>query len=188
MGNILRPLAGVSVIAALFGCSVESGEAERIEGRLSDLERRAAVLESQTSSLDTKLTAFIQLDGDRKAYLDPSGNGGYGAVQTDVGILLVSVSRVSPKADGTELVLEIGNPSSATYVGAEAQIDYNVRYETSANWKEGLRSTKSKIVRPLLPATWNTVTTSLPGIRPDQLGYLAVNVVPDEVRLNKPIE
>lgn len=179
---------GLPVIVTLVGCSLGNGDAQRNEGRLADLERRTAVLESQSKSLDTKLTTYIQLNGDHKAYLDPSGNGGYGAVQTNVGILLVSVSRVSPKADGTELVLEIGNPSSATYVGAEAQIDYNVRYVGSAEWRNGLRTTRTKILKPLLPASWNTITTSLPGIKPDELGYLAVNVDPDEVRLNKSLE
>lgn len=188
MWSISRPLGGVLLIAALVGCSAGTEEPKHTEERLSDLERRATMIESQSNNLDAKLTTHIQLDRDRRAYLDPSGNGGYGAVQTDVGILLVSVSRVWPKADGTELVLEIGNPSSATYVGAEAQIDYNVRYVGSAEWRNSVRTTRTKILKPLHPASWNTITISLPGIKPDLLGYLAVNVDPDEVRLNKPLD
>ncbi|WP_282296161.1 DUF3251 domain-containing protein [Stenotrophomonas sp. PS02289] len=173
---------------SLLGCSNAVSDAKVVEARLSEMEKRTSALEAQSRSFDTRLTTYIQLQGDRKAYLDPSGNAGYGAVQTDVGILLVSVSEVAPKADGTEIVLEIGNPTTATYVGAEAQINYNVRFDGTPEWQDKLRTTKTKIQAPLRPASWNTFKTSLPGIKPDQLGHLAVNIVPDEVRLNRSID
>ncbi|MCS4236658.1 DUF3251 domain-containing protein [Stenotrophomonas sp. BIGb0135] len=178
-----QALGGTLLILGLAGCLSGAGDSAEIEAKLSEAERRITELEGQSKSFETRLASQLQRERDGKAYLDPSGDGGYGVVHTELGILLVSMSSVSPKADGAEIVLKIGNLSAATFAGAEAEIGYNVRFDGSPDWADKTRTIKTKIANPIRAASWNKMSTSLPGLRPDQLGFLSVTVTPNEVRL-----
>ncbi len=174
------------VVAALcWGCSPggssteASNEVAALKGALDDVKQRVAVLEN-TAKLESMMNSATA-----SAYLDPMSDG-YSTARTDIGPLLISFQSSSAKADGTEVVIQVGNPSAASLAGAKFLVEYNRRQDGSPEWDSSLRRTQYTALSPLVSGAWNNVTIPLAGIKPDELGYLAVRVETNEVRLSSP--
>lgn len=142
------------------------------------LENRVALLEARSNDLANT------------AYLDPAGGKGYQYVQTNVAPVIVSFVDSSAIGDGTRVRLQIGNLSSANFSGVALDVQYNKRMPTAAGgideWSKSTLSVTATDPGDVSAGAWAYVDVSLPGIKPDQLGYLAVKVKLDRLSLRQP--
>jgi len=175
------------VIAASLGsasCAPQVDSAVAGSASVTKLKADMALVEARVAELEasTRLSKVME-QGVSRAYLDPLSDG-YSTARTGIGPLLLSFSSSSPKADGTEIVLQVGNPTAASLAGAVFMVDYNVRQDTTSEWGASVKSTEYRSLNVIRAGSWNKVTIPLPGIKPDELGYLAISVVTNEVRLS----
>lgn len=175
------------ITAALFiiataGCT-QGTDAKQSASQLASLNRALGEAEARITKLEAsqKVQEIIASSSSR-AYLDPMSDG-YGIVRTDIGPVLVSFLESASKADGTEISLQVGNPSSASLVGAKFYVDYNIRQDGSPGWQSTLKTTEYSAITPLHSGSWSKVKIPLAGIKPDQLGYLSIRIDTNEVRL-----
>jgi hypothetical protein len=174
--------------------------------RITELQDRIAKLEATVAGLTAwdigrmrqDLTtlqedvAFLKLSADESRYAELGiGQDGFQRVDSSTGSFFVSVQKVLPFADGSRLVLDVGNPSTATYDGVQADVRYGRRFDPANGdsyfqWHGSLKTANVKVSSKLLPGTWNRVTLTLGGIKPDVLGYVQLSLSTDRVVLRNP--
>lgn len=175
-------LAGFTASCVPQGADSESSaKITSLTNALDDAKQRISLLENAN-----KVNELIAASGNQ-AYLDPTSDG-YSTVRTDIGPLLVSFQDGTPKADGTEITLKIGNPSAASLVGVKFHVEYGPRQTASKDWLGSLKQTEYTTVNPVFSGAWSLVKIPLPGIKPDELGYLSVRAETNQVRLNPPYQ
>lgn len=179
--NYRHATAALFIIAAA-GCT-QGTDAKQSASQIASLNRALGEAEARIEKLESSQKLREILDGSSsRAYLDPMSDG-YGIVRTDIGPVLVSFLESAPKADGTEISLQVGNPSSASIVGAKFYVDYNIRQDGSPEWQSTLKTTEYTAINPLHSGSWSKVKIPLPSIKPDRLGYLSIRIDTNEVRL-----
>jgi hypothetical protein len=175
----------ILLLAGLAGCTQSnkdySSEIALIRSELSsvkhdlDLERRRGV---DSNGRIQKLEASSPQPADI-ALIDPAGPDTFQRINTNLTPILVAFYDSSPVGDGTKIKLQIGNISSATMDGIKLRVQYNVRAPQDSSkigeWNARARNQNVDLVDRLGPGTWTTVSASLPGIKPDELGFLAVS-------------
>ena len=173
--------ASLDAASAKTSAELATREASEAKKAIDDLELRVRVIELNNSD---------EFHG--WATLDPAGGKSYQVAETNIAPVLVSFTSASPIADGSEVRLQVGNLSTARFGGAELTLRYNKRMpqdeELRANWFKAQRETSAKIPESLVPGTWNAISVSLPGIKPDELGYLSIKVELDTVFMYQPRE
>ena len=186
--------AFVSVVAltACSGSGLPSAELGKMQSDIqlvktaNELQRADIVkLAERLSSLES--ARLMQSD---TAYLDPAGGSGYQYIQTNVTPVLLSFVESSPIGDGTKIRLQVGNLSNATLSGLGLTVRYNKRMPATGagveEWNRTLMSTDASDPKDIPAGSWANVDISLPGIKPDELGYLAVKVNLDVLSLRRP--
>lgn len=109
---------------------------------------------------------------DRVAYLTP-GESGYSVVQSDLGVITVSLKDIQPYANGSKITLRLGNTTSATINGAQATLDWGSA--DSAGLPAGAEKSREVTFAESLPAgAWTDCKIVLEGVPPVQLGYVRV--------------
>lgn len=199
-------------LAMLLGCMLHLVGCQEMEdyrngpARIAELQGRVAKLEATVSALtlwdvgrmrqelSTARTdiALLKLNADGSRYAELGvGEQGFQRVDSSTGSFFVSLRQVSAFADGSRLVLHVGNPSAATYDGLQAEVRYGRRLDEASDddyvaWRASLKDASVKLPVKLLPGTWNRVTLNLPGTKPDALGYLQLSLSTDSVILRSP--
>lgn len=175
--------AVIALSIAVAGCSQHPAD-EYLRSKVNGLELELAAANDRISAVETKLSDHNRMHGETaKVYLDPLSDG-YTTARTDIGPLLLSVVSSVAKADGTEVMLQIGNPTTGTLAGVMLDVDYNQRVGEGKDWAGSMKSTKYRALTPIRGGSWTSVTVPLPGIKPDQLGYMAIAVATNEIQLN----
>lgn len=176
--------AAAILAIAVSGCT-QGTDAAQSASQIASLNRALGEAEARIATLESSQKMRDMLDSSSsRAQLDPMSDG-YGIVRTDIGPVLVSFQESNPKADGTEISLQVGNPSSASLVGAKFYIDYNTRQDGTPQWHATVKSTEYTALNPLQSGSWSKVKIPLPSIKPDQLGYLSIRIDTNEVRLTR---
>lgn len=188
-------MRGLLLIALMTTALAACGAADRSrDGELL----RAELIEARTQ-IETNRVALENLGkelrqlrlasaGAEWAVLDPAAGPSYRLVSTGVAPLLVSFQDSSPVGDGTRIKMQLGNISSGAFEGAKVTVNYNTRapQDQSAwpSWRDAMRSTEVELTERLAAGSWNTVQVSLPGIKPEELGYLEVKIGLNSVYLS----
>ncbi len=120
--------------------------------------------------------AQLLSDIQRTAFLRP-GDTGYSIVDFDLGRLTVQMINVTPFASGTRVVLRFGNASAAGLQGISASVDYGPADEKGFPIAEQARTKEVKFIELFRPGSWTSVSITLDGIQPAQLGYVRVGKV-----------
>lgn len=187
----------LAVFAALIVCgcsnSADSSRISVLEARVNSLETRLTTSDEQIRFLndanDKQATQLVNLKFDTGVNwvdFDPADTDGYMNVRTKIGTLLLSIDRVEPIADGSKVILRVGNPTSATLLGLELQTRYGSRWDQKADynqWQSGLAAKEVSIADTLFPSSWNYVSFALPGVKPDQLGHISLAARTDRISL-----
>lgn len=159
---------------------------KELEATLAELEKRTSTLEIdsrlrrnlyQTGVFDPADSSFQRIDA-------PDGFGSFA----------VSIDDVRPFGDGVKVTLNLGNLSTASFLGVELDIRYGVREPASdtpdffaryGEWIAAQKSKKETLTKELTSGNWNPVTVALPDIASDSFGYLEVSLKTRQISLSK---
>lgn len=163
---ILMVLAATAV-----ACSEQSQKPQ-----VADLESKLQALTTTVESLQRKLDDLqleVDMEGWTKvAYMQP-GDGGYSAVNYDLGTLIVKIEDVKPYANGTKLALRLGNLSSARVNGLKATVEWGPVDERGTPRNEKQKKKQITVSQPLPPGGWAIANdVVLEGTPPGELGFV----------------
>lgn len=174
-------IVGVTFMAGCGGIANDPNARAEITTLRIEIESLKAQLETERQrGVDSngRIQALEQRSMGEWAYLDPAGGTGYATMHTSLAPLMVSFVGAQPIGDGTRIRIQVGNVTSATFSGVDLTVQYNRRVPQDSGdiekWNSTLRNAEIALTDSIYPGTWNTVAVSLPGIKPDELGYLAV--------------
>lgn len=190
------------LVAALIitGCTQPADQTAEIASLRTKLEAQAnriSTLEKTSANLARQqLANTIAVQEYKSVTLDPAADTGFGRLDTSVMALTISMKDVSPFADGSRLVLSVGNMSTATVNSSKFTVKYGVRapeYKEGDNsysdkysvWAAGLRERQEEVPNKLMPGTWNTVSINLPGVKPSDLGYIQISGEVSQISLRQ---
>lgn len=160
----MRILALFAVIAA-SGCreAPTANSKGSAQDRITALEKRVDVIE------------FDKLINDQHAaFLKPSETG-YSLIETDFGRITVTLANVQPYANGSQIVLEFGNPTSARFNTIKAKIEWGETDEKGVVKDDHARSIDWSPTEPLPGGSWHKYTLNLSDIPPTRLGWVRVS-------------
>jgi hypothetical protein len=141
------------------------------------------------------------------AYLSSSSKG-YQYVTTAAGRFLIKLDQIEPHLDGHKVSVQIGNPYLTTFTGFTLLVDFGVRpptypssdsgsqdptaqlnvlnYEVAfAAWKKTLMHSTISFTEVLTPGRWTKMQFFLSPSKPEDLGYIAVNLKLDKASLSE---
>lgn len=149
--------------------------------QLAELRKEIKELQEQNQSLwdaVSKNNAAIKEIKRSSAELDPTTPGTWMPLQSDAGLLLVSIDRVEPYRDGCLVELNIGNTSIATFKGFAINAAWTHKKTDTEKWPDWFKSEKQqqfKFTDDLVSGRWNKAQLILSGTRPEDFGFLSVS-------------
>jgi hypothetical protein len=187
-------------IALLCFAAALSGCGQNPLTKVSELERTVAEQNARIEDLAKKLKDaelklfFLELSKDsyKTATFDPAADEGFSRIDTSVGTLAVAIREVKPHADGVKVRLHVGNLTSATVSGGKFKAKWGPRMSkvesgewqtTYVQWQKKLHEQESNFTQELRPGTWNNLTLTLPGVPPEQFGYLELSLDTSQIKL-----
>lgn len=175
-----KGLLMVAAIAATALTACNQGLDAAAQADLAELRLEVDRLSAENKSLDERLTALrsdVAVQGanrriEREAWIPINGSG-YALLQTSHGPLAMSITDVKPYANGSRLILQIGNLSPAAF----SEVKFTVQYGPSAEDAEYLDMEKGKtmewsVSNSIPGARWSLHTLTLEGVKPDELDHL----------------
>ena len=159
---------------------------EKLQEQIEDLRKEITALKSSLGDLGGRVFKIeLSQNPNENVSFDLTSRN-FQRVDTSTSTFLVAIREASPYLDGYRVVLDIGNPSFATYTNFKVKIKWNRKYEgkyTAASyveWKEWNKATREKEVTfpdpPLKPGSWNRVEVLLPSTKDDELAYFVLSM------------
>lgn len=130
------------------------------------------MLKSRVDHIDNQRIEDILFDN-RTAYIRPTEKA-YAYLQTEISALAISAENVTALADGSELTLKIGNPSSATITELKFKAKWGPVDKNDAMIDAEAKEADKSITVELPGGSWKTVKLALPGIPPSKLGLVTL--------------
>lgn len=194
------PAFGWRLCAAVLAVAVAAGLAGGILGhQLSaragnnthkTLEQEVAELRATAQAALRTAEAAMEAAGTirgSRAVIDLSSPGGYSFLNTQNGVFYVALREAVPYLDGYKLILDVGNPSYATYNGFELTAEWPVALLGSGS-PGSKRQTKTRSYSGDLRAgSWNRVEFIVsPFDNPRDL--IGLTMTTNQVSLIKPLD
>ncbi len=189
MRSILLTLTLASFLFLTFGCNRAQRDPalfELLSANINAMENRISALSSRVLELEydkmTKDNSYAQFSPE---------STGYARVDTMSGTFLVSMTKLSPYADGYKVMLNIGNPNLASYHRLIVKASWGKRYDwkntslSFQDWQSGLRSNEVTIPSEIQPGSWNPSSIVLSPADKTEVGYIKVELLPNTVSLRK---
>jgi hypothetical protein len=126
-------------------------------------------LASRVSALESKSR---QAESDRVAYLKPSEQS-FQRLKTDIGMMALSISNVSEYATGSKLILNIGNPTTASLQGVTAKFEWG-RVDQNGAPVGQTYSQDVSFTEDLPAGAWRRLEINLSDVPPKELAYVRV--------------
>ncbi|MFL6311260.1 MAG: hypothetical protein ACJ71W_04065 [Terriglobales bacterium] len=146
-------------------------EVSRLQEKITKLEGRLSFQEYLLKSKQEKHDQIL-LDLTEHAFQ---------RLDTDSGIVLVSVEDAAPYLNGYKVHLSIGNPSSMGYSGYKLKVRWGKTYdfnkyteESYTEWDKSIQEKEISFTQKLDPGVWNPAELILTPASPDQLGYMTL--------------
>ena len=152
----------------LLGCGNNHAASQQSEGDVSRLEERLNKLESDA------LAASLESDSHDAAYLRPT-DPGYALIDSDFGRLAFSIENVESYANGSKIVLQIGNPTMATYSGMKAKVEWGRADKDGSPSDDHKRFMNFAPVDPLPAGSWHNYSLTLADVPPNELGWVRIS-------------
>jgi hypothetical protein len=173
-GNV-KPVV-VLIAALLVGCGQQSGSES---ARLDSLARALARVE-QTIAVNEILESIRDV-----AFLRP-GADGYSAIETEIGVVTISLENVEPYANGTRVTVQFGNTTGATINGLEATIEWGMVDSAGSPVNATGKSKQVTVTQALRAGSWTQEKFVLESILPQDFGFLRFrDVTHAGIRLNR---
>lgn len=170
-------LASLPLICICVGYATAQTKPPTLEQRIQWLESRVNALEYQRSKDDS-----VELD-------TSNPHAGFQKLNSNNGVFLVSLKSIERYLNGYKVVVEFGNPSTATFEGFELETVWNKREPDGTNfdnwrsWYERRKHKKFTYSSSLLPGRWNEVEIFIVPAAVDELGYLGISIETNTVVL-----
>jgi hypothetical protein len=114
-------------------------------------------------------------DDEDVAYLQTTARE-FQIVKGELGYLTVNIEDISPYANGSRVVLKLGNPSSATLRELSATLEWG-RIDAQGSPSGRVYSKQQSFPDPLAGGTWRQYVVTLADVPPQELGYIRVKDV-----------
>lgn len=156
---------------------------------IAELQKEIKALQEQNQSLwdaVSKNNAAIKEIKRSSAELDPTTPGTWMPLQSDAGLLLVSIDKVEPYRDGCLVELNIGNTSIATFKGYAINAAWTHKKANAEKWPDWFKSEKQqqfKFTDDLVSGRWNKAQLILSGTKPEDFGFLSVSLSVNTISL-----
>ena len=172
---------GVAAIPVLLSGCNDNSKTAALELRIAELEKKVISVEESTAGFAIDL--FLKADAPGLAYLTP-GSDGYSTVRFDLGVLTVGIKDIQPYANGSKLLLQIGNPLAVVVNGLQLDIDWGEVIQGKGADNENAKHKTHQLLESLQPNSWNHASIILDGIPPNKLGFVRIkNVTHRGIRL-----
>lgn len=169
----MRQFAILSMCCLVAGC----GQGSNIRSSPYDdasIKTRIENLETRTRETDNRLFGRMAKDS-FSAWLQPDDTG-YSPLETPIGRITVQMTAVKPYADGSQIILRVGNPLGATVGQMKVDLEYGQLDKNQAPIESTTREVKGRSIElNIAPATWHDVSVNLPGVTPSKLSYLSLS-------------
>lgn len=164
-------------------------EIDRLKKEVAELRKDSEINDTLRNSISNEVSTLQKY---AFANLSTSSPGGYSRLDTNIGILLVSLKSVEPYLDGYKVALEIGNLSTATctsYTVSAAWGPRSVQTLNSKNFRtynDLRRRAEFERSDSLAPSRWNPVELIFPTTKPDGIAFVELTIDVKEVSLARP--
>lgn len=216
MGRVIRSLGAVFLAASTAGlltaCDpvddlVDKAVKARIGSQEGRQDARIKILEEELVNIRNELSekydqriatlefgqTYLASRVDEVGY-SPAfvSEGSYGLARTSFGAIVISVDHVQPYLDGFKATIDIGNPTTATFDGAEVEIGWGLPYGTNKKaWDEITKSKKAqkfKVTNRFLPASYTRLEVLLSPATAAEVKTLNIGIRWNVVMLNNPAQ
>ena len=203
--NALVIAVGAVIVIGILGSYSKSGTsstpspassnstAELIQLKNQVVELKATIDEQARS---IRLLKFTQQQLKRRnatATFDTTSEG-FQQVDSDISPFLISIHDVKPYGDGTRLTIRIGNVAAADFSGVSLNLQYgrkapesedgSLDFEELAKPYYATKDKEHKVLERIKASSWNPTTVTLPGVKPDELGYITIAIQASQVFLS----
>lgn len=181
----------------VLACAAQSSQAPKTgpakaaiqNPQVAELQKEIKELQKQNQSLweaVSKNDHEIQEIKRSSVELDPASPGTWMPLQSDAGLLLVSIDKVEPYRDGCLVELNIGNTSIATFKGYAINAMWTHKKADAEKWPDWFKSEKQqqfKFTDDLTSGHWNKAQLILSGTKPADFGFLSVSLSVNKIAL-----
>lgn len=185
---MMRGLATLCLTGAAIGVS-GCEQLSKFAGLQEHLAEQQAEIARQASEIEGLKARVNAAEGDiadariasaqfESATLDPTSNA-YQRIETTIGPMLVRIDDLKPHADGTRLTVFVANLTSVTAADGSYTIKWGARKADDQgwfDWAQSLKSDSGSYTERLPPGRWTKVAIPLPGMPPDKIGYIDLDL------------
>ena len=170
--------------ASLGGCGQSGSSRDELKSQLAATRARVEKAEATVSALRDEFEQLkrqrdiddLLKDFDRVAYLTP-GAEAYSTVKCDLGVLTIQLADVQPYANGSKVVLRLGNTLSSSIDGLKSTIDWGRVDASGTAINEGAKSKEITFSQTLRGGAWTSVPLVLDGLPPSELGFVRLSKI-----------
>jgi hypothetical protein len=157
-------------------------EVDRLKSKIVGLENSNKYLGQEIWLLKFKVGKY------ESCYLDQKSKS-YQRLDTNTGTFLISLEDVIQDTEGCKLIMNIGNPYVAQFVGFKLLIKWGKRISKENNyadfeeWQKSISEKEVSFSETLLPASWNKVELTISPAIKEEIGYLELSMTTDVISL-----
>jgi hypothetical protein len=171
-------------------------ETQNVLTPLNELSAKLKSLHAQNEGLKKRIGQLeiwrrVQDRGRSSGSFDATDES-FQRIDSGLASFAVAIKDLRPYGDGTKVIVNVGNPSAATFHGVKLYLEYGSKMpeiddpEFDSKMEAVEANTKKKeqeLLKPVLPGSWNPNEVTLPGIKPDQLSWINIKLSTDQIAL-----
>jgi len=150
---------------------------EQLETKVNQLEAKNKALQKEDENLSQTLGMFAGPTSlEHMAILSPTDKG-YAPIKADIGYLTVSISDITPYANGSKVILNIGNLTAAMIQGLKMKLDWGAVGGNGYPLNDSAKSSDFNFINPIPSGAWAKTEVILSEYPPNTLGFVRVSGV-----------
>jgi hypothetical protein len=161
-----------------------------------DLESRIVKLEADNTALDRRLfLAELELNAPTEAASLTLGEDVYAVSRNRMGFFPMTYEEANPKLDGYDVVLNVGNPTSANLIGAKFRVQYGPPLEKDpagestpeqhAKYQKARKTKTVDINTSFLPGRYTRASIPIFPAKAEEIREISVQVFFDRLAMPK---
>lgn len=166
------------------------GVRQDLKSQNSNIDQKFTAFDSSLNSLATKYAGLDSYVNEHKTSVFQNNSKSVQRLDTNLGSFFIFLDGITANGDHSELTLHVGNPYMFEISGFSLHLTYGDAFDPSGHvsyddWQKSLKSTYEPFKEHLKPGQWNKIEVSLGKTNPDEVKYIAVTMVVDDVVLRQ---